>query len=50
MTPPRDIWKNFLPRALLIDLAIVVFPTPGPPTRQKIFPLRVPLSFPTAII
>ena len=36
LTPPREILKNFLLRALATDLAMVVFPRPGPPTKQNI--------------
>ncbi len=49
-TPPREMLKNFLFKALATDLAKVVFPRPGPPTKQKIFPLRLFFSFPTAMI
>ena len=34
--PPTLILTNFLFKALAIDLAIVVFPTPGGPTKQII--------------
>lgn len=42
--------KNFLLRALATDLAKVVLPRPGPPTKQKILPFKLFLSLPTAMI
>jgi len=41
--------KNCLFKALATDLANVVLPNPGPPTKQKIFPFKLFLSLPTAI-
>ncbi|KAH0389295.1 hypothetical protein KCU92_g200, partial [Aureobasidium melanogenum] len=35
-TPPREILWNFRPSAVATDLAKLVFPTPGGPTRSKI--------------
>ena len=49
LTPPNEISINFLPNALAIDLAKVVLPTPGGPTKHKTFPLRDPFNLPTAI-
>ena len=40
--PPNDIRVNYLPSDLAIDLAIDVFPTPGGPCKQMIFPLLFP--------
>ncbi len=50
LTPPKDILKNFLLSALATDLANVVFPSPGPPTKQNIFPFNDFFNCPTAII
>ena len=47
--PPNEIETNFLPNADAIELAIVVFPTPGGPIRHNIFPVKVPFNLPTAI-
>lgn len=40
--PPRDTLVNYLPKALAIDLAIDVLPTPGGPCRQIMLPFEFP--------
>ena len=42
-TPPNEILVNSFPKALAIDFAIEVLPTPGGPFKHKIFPLLFPL-------
>ena len=42
LIPPSDILVNYFPSDLAIDLAIDVFPTPGGPCKQTIFPLVLP--------
>ena len=46
--PPTEKRKNCLFNALAMDFPIEVFPTPGGPTKHKIFPSTVPLNLPTA--
>jgi hypothetical protein len=44
LTPPSDILINFLLKALAIDDARDVFPTPGGPTKHSTGPLASGLS------
>ena len=48
-SPPIPILINYLLRALAMEEARLVFPVPGGPIRQIIFPSNFPLSFPTAM-
>ena len=47
-TPPRDIRTYLRPMDLAMDRAMEVLPTPGGPTRQRIWPLMSGDSFRTA--
>jgi hypothetical protein len=49
LSPPIAMRTYFLPKALAIACPRDVFPTPGGPTKHRIFPYTVFLSFPTAI-
>lgn len=40
--PPKETLVNYLPNDFAMDLAIDVFPTPGGPWRQIMFPFEFP--------
>lgn len=40
--PPKETLVKDLPKHFAIDFAIEVFPTPGGPCKQMIFPLEFP--------
>ena len=42
LIPPKETRVKCLPKDLAIDLATEVFPTPGGPCKQMIFPLEFP--------
>ncbi len=46
--PPREIRRNLRPIARAIDFPSEVFPTPGGPTKHRIGPFVLSLSFRTA--
>ena len=49
LSPPNVILANFLPKQFATLLAILVFPTPGGPTKRIVLPYSRPNNLLTAI-
>ena len=47
VNPPSEILWNSLPKVRAMDFAMLVFPTPGGPAKQRIGPVSCGLSFRT---
>ena len=47
LDPPSEILWNSLPKVRAMDFAMLVFPTPGGPAKQRIGPVSCGLSFRT---
>ena len=45
LDPPSEILWNSLPKVRAMDFAMLVFPTPGGPAKQRIGPVSCGLSF-----